>query len=364
MGAVGFTTCGGPFSASSCTLGSASTNPTTGAVSTSCAVSFTPNAVAIHTITASYSGDTTHATSSGTTVVTASTHAPTTDLNSQPDSVPGVIPTSCTATVTDATPGSASAPTGTVGFTNSFFFLMIRRPPRSTLFPYTTLFRSSTSCAVSFTPNAVAIHTITASYSGDTTHAMSSGTTVVTALTHATTTGVNCMPASVPVGSATSCTATVTDATPGSASAPTGTVGFTNSGGTFSASSCTLGSASTNPTTGAVTSSCAVSFTPNAVAIHTITASYSGDTTHAMSSGTTVVTALTHATTTGVNCMPASVPVGSATSCTATVTDATPGSASAPTGTVGFTNSGGTFSASSCTLGSASTNPTTGAVTS
>src|SRR5258708_36268804 len=28
-----------------------------------------------------------------------------------------------------------------------FFFLMIRRPPRSTLFPYTTLFRSSTSIA-------------------------------------------------------------------------------------------------------------------------------------------------------------------------------------------------------------------------
>src|SRR6266480_4999727 len=26
-----------------------------------------------------------------------------------------------------------------------FFFLMIRRPPRSTLFPYTTLFRSSAS---------------------------------------------------------------------------------------------------------------------------------------------------------------------------------------------------------------------------
>src|SRR3712207_8155858 len=27
---------------------------------------------------------------------------------------------------------------------SSFFFLMIRRPPRSTLFPYTTLFRSRT----------------------------------------------------------------------------------------------------------------------------------------------------------------------------------------------------------------------------
>src|SRR2546429_8649707 len=28
-----------------------------------------------------------------------------------------------------------------------FFFLMIRRPPRSTLFPYTTLFRSSAALA-------------------------------------------------------------------------------------------------------------------------------------------------------------------------------------------------------------------------
>src|SRR3989442_9406122 len=30
-----------------------------------------------------------------------------------------------------------------IPFTLFFFFLMIRRPPRSTLFPYTTLFRSS-----------------------------------------------------------------------------------------------------------------------------------------------------------------------------------------------------------------------------
>src|SRR3712207_9420230 len=29
-----------------------------------------------------------------------------------------------------------------------FFFLMIRRPPRSTLFPYTTLFRSKTADSV------------------------------------------------------------------------------------------------------------------------------------------------------------------------------------------------------------------------
>src|SRR2546426_7729416 len=33
--------------------------------------------------------------------------------------------------------------------TVSFFFLMMRRPPRSTLFPYTTLFRSSVSTCAS-----------------------------------------------------------------------------------------------------------------------------------------------------------------------------------------------------------------------
>src|ERR1035441_10917507 len=34
-----------------------------------------------------------------------------------------------------------------------FFFLMIRRPPRSTLFPYTTLFRSIASRAASVRSN-------------------------------------------------------------------------------------------------------------------------------------------------------------------------------------------------------------------
>src|SRR2546426_12333135 len=37
---------------------------------------------------------------------------------------------------------SAVRSSSTVPFYLFFFFLMIRRPPRSTLFPYTTLFRS------------------------------------------------------------------------------------------------------------------------------------------------------------------------------------------------------------------------------
>src|SRR5256886_16368742 len=41
---------------------------------------------------------------------------------------------------------------GRVGL--SFFFLMIRRPPRSTLFPYTTLFRSRAAASPARRPKA------------------------------------------------------------------------------------------------------------------------------------------------------------------------------------------------------------------
>src|SRR5256885_10589121 len=36
-----------------------------------------------------------------------------------------------------------------------FFFLMIRRPPRSTLFPYTTLFRSAEDYALAGSPGRI-----------------------------------------------------------------------------------------------------------------------------------------------------------------------------------------------------------------
>src|SRR5215469_18414567 len=39
-----------------------------------------------------------------------------------------------------------SCTTPSLYYSSFFFFLMIRRPPRSTLFPYTTLFRSSPHC--------------------------------------------------------------------------------------------------------------------------------------------------------------------------------------------------------------------------
>src|SRR3712207_8258185 len=40
----------------------------------------------------------------------------------------------------------------------SFFFLMIRRPPRSTLFPYTTLFRSEVGARYEVGPSDAAVN--------------------------------------------------------------------------------------------------------------------------------------------------------------------------------------------------------------
>ena len=42
----------------------------------------------------------------------------------------------------------------------NFFFLMIRRPPRSTLFPYTTLFRSAASLGLSTAAASTSLNTV------------------------------------------------------------------------------------------------------------------------------------------------------------------------------------------------------------
>src|SRR5439155_1224835 len=151
-----------------------------------------------------------------------------------------------------------------------------------------------------------------------------------------------------------SCTATVTDSTPTSASAPSGTVSFTADVSSTAFASCTLGGASTDRLSRALSSSCAVSYTPTVVGTHTITASYGGDASHLGSSGAFVVTALNHATSTAVTrSLHDALPICPS-SCTATVTDSTPTSASAPSGTVSFTADLASTAFASCTLGGAS----------
>jgi len=103
-----------------------------------------------------------------------------------------------------------------------------------------------------------------------------------------TSTAVSCSPGTVPLSSATSCTATVTDTDGGPTSTPSGTVTFaTSQSGSFgSGASCTLSATST-----AGPASCPVSYTPSAAGsgTHTITASYGADARHATSAANTTV---------------------------------------------------------------------------
>jgi hypothetical protein len=96
-----------------------------------------------------------------------------------------------------------------------------------------------------------------------------------------TTTTVNCNPSTVIIGSSSTCTATL------SGSSPTGAVIWSDggAGGTFSSSgSCTLSPSTTSSST------CGVTYTPPASpGSVTITASYSGDSSHAASSGTSAL---------------------------------------------------------------------------
>src|SRR2546427_369418 len=147
-----------------------------------------------------------------------------------------------------------------------------------------------------------------------------------------------------------------------SPSAPSGTVSFSADVSSSAFASCTLGGASTDPLTGAVSTSCAVSYTPTVAGTHTITASYCGDTSHLGSSGAFVVTALKHETSTEVSCTPAFFFNDTATTeiYTLSLHDALP--ISAPSGTVSFSADVASTAFASCTLGGASTDPLTGAV--
>src|SRR5438876_433212 len=110
----------------------------------------------------------------------------------------------------------------------------------------------------SLTSTTAGAKTLTATYGGDSNFNTSTSPGALHQVNvRPTTTTVNCTPASVPVGSPTSCTATVTDTGPGTAITPTGTVSFASSGaGTFGSSSCGLSGSGNSAT-------CSVAYTPS-----------------------------------------------------------------------------------------------------
>ena len=100
-----------------------------------------------------------------------------------------------------------------------------------------------------------------------------------------TSTSLSCSPSTIQDLHSTTCTATVTDTSPGTPMTPTGTVSWSSNGpGTFSSTTCTLSG------TGG-TATCSVAFTslPGMPTVITITGSYGGDADHSGSSGSTTI---------------------------------------------------------------------------
>src|SRR5438093_1959537 len=303
--------------------------------SATCSVTITPAATGPLSISASYGGDASHATSSGATALTVNKRATTTAVSCALGTVVVNIQSSCTATVADTSPGAVITPTGSVGFSSSGTGTF--SAPSCTL----SGTGASASCSVNYTPTTRngGTHTITGSHGGDASHNTSFNTFYMTVTPRATTTAVTCNSATVVVNQQTMCSATVTDTSPGTVITPSGTVSFTSSGTGIFSSSCTLGG------TGA-SANCNVNYTPTAfgTGTHTITASYAGDTAHQTSSGSAIVTVNLRTTTTTVACTPTTVVINQGTSCAATVADTSPGTTTTPSGTLAFTPGG------ACTL--------------
>jgi hypothetical protein len=265
-----------------------------------------------------------------------------------PNTVAVDQPATCTATVTDSEADVTWTPTGTVSF----------RSNGAGSFGVDSCTLSQTGpgvarCAVIYTPSALGSgsHAIGADYGGDATHTESSASQALSVELRSARTMVDCSPNPVATGRETTCTATVTDTSPGMASAPTGTVGFEliSGSGSLNSDECTLSQ------TGPVTASCSVGYTPSAVGMNELFIQYHGDAEHAgniLSIASASVTAIApRPTSTSVSCSPDTVAVGTPSSCTATVRNADGGPASTPSGTVGLASNGpGGFSDDRCTL--------------
>ena len=216
------------------------------------------------------------------TSAAAATDGTTTAVACSPASPATGTATTCTATVTDTEPTPVSTPGGEVSFSSSPDTGTFPSPAACTL-------DATGSCQLSFTPTAGGDYTITANYEGDASHAESTGTGPVTAV-DPTTTSLSCTPTTVQINSSTACTATLTDkATTPAPQPPVGNLSFSAAPtvGSFGPP----GACHWDPSSASAT--CDITFTPSVAGGYTLTAGYSGDSTHGKSTGTFRLTATT-----------------------------------------------------------------------
>jgi hypothetical protein len=261
-----------------------------------------------------------------------------------------------TFTATVAPNTLTTAPTGTV----TFYVDGVAGTPVTlpTAAPYTATYKTDFPTAGK--------HSVSATYaSGDTTYTGSSSAalaiTVVASGTAATTTAVTASPASFPLGSSLTLTATVSGATAGTL---TGPVAFTTGGVTIgTVKQVTLGSGNTATATLTVTTAASLGFVAGS---DVITAAYGGDSFNAASSGTATVTVTNPSiTVTATNATISSPSPGNTGTSTITIV-----STGGYAGTVALVASGpstlnvdGTFGASSIPLAAGATATTTLTIT-
>jgi len=210
-----------------------------------------------------------------------------TTIDCTPSSVAVNQPTQCKATVTDIS-ANPTTPGGTVTFSSGCSTSSCGSFTPANQCTLSLTSSSTGSCSINYTPSpgTEGTHIIKGTYSGDSAHEASSGTTSITVAQRTTSTKVSCSVTVLKAHRDTQCTATVTDTSLGTAITPTGTVDWKSSGkGVFSPTSCTLIG------TGG-TANCTVTYTASTgkPLPQTITGTYGGDTDHSPSKGTTPIT--------------------------------------------------------------------------
>ncbi len=310
----------------------------------SCSAIYQPADSGTQTITGTFGGDPVYGTSQGNSTLSVTLIQTSLVISCTPESILVNQLTSCTSTVTNASPVPVF-PAGTVSFATSSSISSI---PGCTL---ESINATQSTCTADYYPQDSGQQTITATYNGDSTHGSTNGKFTLNVTKRTTSTSLSCSPVSALVGQPISCTATVSDTSAGTTIAPTGSVNFSgNATGVFSANTCTP--VADSASLGA--SSCSVTYTPHVTGSYVITGVYQGDEAHAGSNGDPIELFVGYrATSTSLICSPPISLVNGTIQCTVTITDSSAGgTATTPTGVVTFTtNSTGTLSSINCTLG-------------
>ena len=196
--------------------------------------------------------------------------ATTTSVSCTPSTGTVGVSQTCTAAVSNVPSFFGTSPGGTVTFSGT---LPPGMPKSCTM---TSGSGTSNSCSVTWIPasDSEGSYSIVASYGGDSTHAGSTSSSTTLKIQTTVTTTVSCSLS----GTRETCTVTIANGDPSYDSKATGTVTFSG-GPAAMPTTCTLSSGS-----------CSVSWTVVSAATYTVKASYSGDTTHASSTGSTTFT--------------------------------------------------------------------------